>query len=410
MQYSNYYAYNSRSCRSNNPAAKLLSALLAAAGGLCLAAVLLHTAETAASGWSPTETARRCFRYPEEPFIPERQLIGQMLLSRAFFGSDALYFDDGEENTGINDLSLPDRSHISGEETPENPIGDPGSTIDRNSNIYYFDRSILPDGQVALFPYDLSGSPSRGEILLSNTTGYSIDADRLTGNDYPIPVNLSEYSQTAPLVLIIHTHGTESYSPDGAVYCSPSAVQRDSDINNNVVSVGAVMADMLNEAGIPTLHCETMHDLESYTRAYDLAADTIQRYLSEYPSIKYVFDVHRDAIVRSNGDLVRPITVINGKRTAQIMLLVGTNEKGADHPSWETNFTVAAKLQSKLTSTYERFARPINIRGASFNEQFTPGSLLIEIGSAANSLSEAKNAAKYLTYSIIEMIYENAKK
>ena len=167
------------------------------------------------------------------------------------------------------------------------------------------------------------------------------------------------------------------------------------------------MADLLNEAGIPTLHCEIMHDLESYNRSYNLAADTIQRYLSEYPSIQYVFDVHRDAIVKTNGDLVRPITLINGEIAAQIMLLVGTNEQGADHPNWETNFTVAAKLQKKLTTDYNNFARPINIRGASFNEQFTPGSLLIEVGSSGNSLQEAKTAAKYLTYAIIEMITEN---
>ena len=89
------------------------------------------------------------------------------------------------------------------------------------------------------------------------------------------------------------------------------------------------------------------------------------------------------------------------------MLLVGTNEKGADHPEWESNLTIASKLQSKLIQKYKNFARPINIRGASFNEQFTKGSLLIEIGSSGNTLSEAKYAAKLLTYSIIEMIGEN---
>ena len=101
--------------------------------------------------------------------------------------------------------------------------------------------------------------------------------------------------------------------------------------------------------------------------------------------------------------------MINGEIAAQIMLLVGTNEQGADHPDWETNFAIAAELQSRLVSSYKRFARPINIRGASFNEQFTKGSLLIEIGSAANSLEEAQTAAKYLTYSIIDMIKDNAK-
>ena len=104
---------------------------------------------------------------------------------------------------------------------------------------------------------------------------------------------------------------------------------------------------------------------------------------------------------------MKPVSLIDGKVAAQVMLLVGTNEKGADHPDWNENMTVAVNLQDKLTRSYANFARPINIRGASFNEQFTPGSLLIEIGSSGNTLSEAKYAAELLTYSIIDMIKGN---
>lgn len=386
----------------------MLSSLLAILGGLMLIASIFRAAEIGASGWSPTETARRCFNYPDEPFIPDREIAGQMLLSAAFFGNDALYFDDGEENTGIEELVLPEPSHISGEQTPQTPLGELSEPVPDINTLYTYDRSVLSEGEVALLPYDLSGNAALGEVLLSNTTEYEIDIGKHLSDPYPITTDLSNNSKENPLVLIIHTHGTESYSPEGDVSCLPSTSRRSSDTQSNVVAVGAVMAGLLNSAGIPTVHCETMHDLESYTRSYNLAADTIQKYLAEYPSIQYVFDVHRDAIVRTNGDMIRPLTLINGERAAQIMLLVGTNEKGADHPSWHTNFNVAAKIQSKLTASYARFARPINIRGASFNEQFTPGSLLIEIGSAANSLSEAKTAAKYLTYSIIDMIKENA--
>ena len=196
--------------------------------------------------------------------------------------------------------------------------------------------------------------------------------------------------------------------PDGATCQPPESTQRSTDISENIVAVGGVMAELLNEAGIPTIHCEIMHDLESYQNSYNYAADTIQKYLSQYPSIQYVFDVHRDAINRTGGDIVKPVSLIDGRVAAQVMLLVGTNEKGADHPDWNENLTVAVNLQDRLTRSYANFARPINIRGASFNEQFTPGSLLIEIGSSGNTLSEAKYAAELLTYSIIDMIKENS--
>ena len=242
-------------------------------------------------------------------------------------------------------------------------------------------------------------------MLLSNTTSYDIDASEYPDRDYPIKSGITD----SPLVLIVHTHGTESFAPEG-VYSADQNSQRSSDPAKNIVAVGGVMAELLNDAGIPTLHCEIMHDLESYRNSYNLCADTIRKYLAEYPTIEYVFDVHRDAIARQNGDLVKPVCNIDGRLSAQVMLLVGTNEKGADHPDWEDNLTVAAKLQSKLTRKYENFARPINIRGASFNEQFTKGSLLIEIGSSGNTLTEAKNAARLLTYSLIEMIEENQEK
>lgn len=370
----------------------------AALGAFVLALTLTYFAVTTALGWSVTEAARTCFHFPERAVIPEREDIIQMILSAAFFGSDALYFDEGEENTGLTEPYIPP----SDSDTPHRPIGEPQTALEKI--IYKFDRTLVPKGQSPIVPFDLTYGAKVGEILFTNTTPYEVNAEEALAAEYPIKTSLTTHSKGEPLILIIHTHGTESYSPSGAIYTSPSAPQRSADTSENVVSVGRVMAELLNDAGIPTLHIETMHDLNSYPRAYDLAADTVQKYLTEYPSIKYVFDVHRDAIVRSNGDLIRPVTVINGEAVAQVMLLVGTDELGADHASWRDNLSVAVQLQKRLADNYNRFARPINVRGASFNEQFTKGSLLIEVGSAANSLKEAQNAAKYLTYSIIDMI------
>ncbi len=383
----------------------IVPAIFSALGAVVLAILLYRSAELTVSKWSPTVTARECFHFPGNSALPDREDTLQMLLSAAFFGSDALYFDGGEENTGLTEMGAVDPSDISNEEQPQNPIGEPAEI----ENIYHYDRSALPSGELALIPFDLTYGTQKGEVSVSNMTSYNPDIETVLSGEYPIHTSLDEYSAEKPLILIIHTHGTESYSPNGALSVPQNFLHRNSDISQNVVAVGSVMANLLNNAGIPTLHCEIMHDIDSYTRSYNLSADTVQKYLTEHPSIQYVFDVHRDAIVRQNGDLVRPITVINGEISAQVMLLVGTDEMGADHPDWETNFAVAAELQSRLTSSYDRFARPINIRGASFNEQFTRGSLLIEIGSAANSLEEAKTAAKYLTYSIIDMIKDNAK-
>jgi len=385
---------------------RLIPTLLSVTGGILTSSLLAGQLTAAIMRWSPTETARQCFYYPITEPLPDGESISRMLLSAAFFGSDALYFDAGEENTGSDESALPSPSGSTDTDSPETPIGEPAenapSVPSVPSDLYAFDRAAVPANRNALVPMDLTLGAKPGEVLLSDTTKLAPDVDAALAAPYPI----SDPVTDAPLVLIVHTHGTEAFAPEGARWVPKTAIFRSEDTAENIVAVGAVMAEVLNDAGIPTLHCEIMHDRESYQRSYTLAADTIQRYLAEHPSIRYVFDVHRDAIVRTNGDYVRPITSIAGETSAQVMLLVGTDEKGADHPDWFDNFTVAAKLQTRLTAKYERFARPINIRGASFNEQSAPGSLLIEIGSAGNTLVEAKTAAKWLTYELAAMILE----
>ena len=62
------------------------------------------------------------------------------------------------------------------------------------------------------------------------------------------------------------------------------------------------------------------------------------------------------------------------------------------------------KLQLLLLEQYKNIARPINLRSASFNEQYTSGSLLLEIGSCGNTLKEAKLAGRCVARSIAQII------
>ena len=48
--------------------------------------------------------------------------------------------------------------------------------------------------------------------------------------------------------------------------------------------------------------------------------------------------------------------------------------------------------------------RPINIRAASFNAEHATGSILIEIGTCGNTVSEAKNCAVLLATTIANVI------
>lgn len=286
-------------------------------------------------------------------------------------------------------------------------------------SLYTYDPAPPAAGTVSVVPRDLSQAANKTEenagILFSDQTEFHPDGAAFLARDYPIPAMetaalpdafpvFAEAEEEEPLVLIIHTHGTEAYAPDGARTVEEGFAARSQDPEENVVAVGDVLAERLTAAGIPVLHCGTMFDLPSYPAAYSASAAYVKRTVAEHPSIAYVFDVHRDALTDASGRILRPVTAVNGECAAQVMLVVGTDEAGADHHGWRDNLTVAVHLQDKLNALEPTFARPINLRSAGFNAQYAKGSLLLEIGSSGNSLTEAKTAAYYLGGALAALI------
>ena len=112
--------------------------------------------------------------------------------------------------------------------------------------------------------------------------------------------------------------------------------------------------------------------------------------------MKVVIDLHRDAYVYPNGTKLRVEADVNGESCAQVMLVLGTDSMGLYHPYWRTNLSLAAKIQSAADVMYPGMMRPINLRRERFNMHVTKGSLLVEIGSNGNTLTEAKTAAENL--------------
>ena len=269
-------------------------------------------------------------------------------------------------------------------------------TVNRDE-LYYFDKSLVPQGEIAIVPMDMSLA-GYGENYIYNDTSYAPAVASLRNADGVIPkfdyMGTAVYPVGDPIVLVIHTHGTEAYSPDGSIsYKDEGELARSRNIDENVVAVGAVFSETLNENGVRTVHCEIMHDKESYKDSYIRAASTIAEYLAKYPTIQYVIDLHRDSLTSGDGALIRPVTVVDGVPTAQVMCVVGSDYNGAIHPNWQDNLSLALKFRSALNEKYENISRPVYLRGSAYNQQYAPLSMLLEIGASGNSLSEAKNAA-----------------
>ena len=204
-----------------------------------------------------------------------------------------------------------------------------------------------------------------------------------------------------PTVLILHTHATESYTRQGEPYTESSAY-RTLDEGYNMLSVGDALARVLEENGIRVIHDRTLHDYPSYNGSYTHARQAIAGYLAEYPSIRLVLDLHRDASGDPNNQL-RTQATVNGQPSAQLMLVMGTDAAGLSHPGWQTNLALGLKLQLQLEAVAPGITRPINLRGQRFNQDMTPGSLLIEVGAAGNTHPEALLAAQTLGRAIVAL-------
>ena len=207
------------------------------------------------------------------------------------------------------------------------------------------------------------------------------------------PVEISLEAE-GPQILIMHTHGTEAYTMDGTDIYTPSDTSRTTDPNYNVVRVGEEIAGVLTEMGFSVLHDTSLYDYPAFSGAYDRSKAGVERYLAEYPSIRIVLDVHRDALVGENGETYKTLATVDGAETAQVMLVVGSNDTGLEHPRWKENLTLAIRLQGGMNALSPTLARPITIRTNRFNQQLTTGSLLVEVGSHGNTLQEALAAAR----------------
>lgn len=220
----------------------------------------------------------------------------------------------------------------------------------------------------------------------TNADKKKFKVERLLNRDMTMKKTETEDS---PQIMIYHTHASEKF-----------ADSRKGNYDDTVVGVGSVLADILeNIYGYQVYHDTTRYDMIDGSldrnKAYNQAADGIEKALKKYPSIEVIIDLHRDS-----GN--KRVTTINGKKTAQIMLFNGISRNRSGNIGYLYNpnlvGNLAFSLQMKLAAMelYPDFAKPIYIKGYRYNLHYREKSLLIELGTDQNTLEEATNAMEPL--------------
>ena len=254
------------------------------------------------------------------------------------------------------------------------------------------EKTIYPDGT------EVDG------CYVKNYTGLDMDFAALLRE--PLPFQTRSGTEE-PQVLIYHTHTSEGYLDEDVDYYYESFYSRTGNRDYNVVATGEAIAAELRRQHIAVLHDETVHD-STYNGSYDRSAQTVKQLMQAHPSIKVVLDIHRDALGAEDYK-VKTVFEHDGKKGAQIMILSGCdpdNERG--FVNWQHNLNFALKLQHAAERRCPGMTRPLDFGCFAYNEYICDGSLLIEVGTDANTADEAAFAGQMLAQALAEVLSDKS--
>ena len=244
-----------------------------------------------------------------------------------------------------------------------------------------------------------NGNMSFENITLRNTTDVDLDVASLLSAELPFSLDDDHEVQ----VLVYHTHTCERYLTEDNGEYYDDYYPRSTDGELGVMAVGEKLVETLKAHGIGAVHDTTLHDYPSYEGSYARSWETICAYKEKYPSIKVTIDLHRDAMTNDEGVKYKPTFEYDGDKAAQIMIMAGCDSDGG-FDFWDENLIFATQLQKKCEDLYPDMTRPLNFGEYTYNMNFNNGSLLIEVGTDANTVAEAVRSGGFLGEALADLL------
>ena len=201
-----------------------------------------------------------------------------------------------------------------------------------------------------------------------------------------------------PVVYIYNTHQTENYVDN---------TLKDYNIIPNVQMASYLLQGLLEKEHITTIveNGSMSEYLKNnnldYNESYQASRYYLEKALNQYPNLKLIIDLHRDAVKHSSSTIT-----INGKNYAKLMFVVGKNNN-----NYEQNLELSNLLSNKINEKYPSLSRGVltkngtGIRGR-FNQDLSPKIVLIECGGNENTIDEVMNSIVALKEIIKEYLGE----
>ena len=215
----------------------------------------------------------------------------------------------------------------------------------------------------------------------------TIDSSRLNNSLLDLELTL-DTEKEGPQILIYHSHSQEGFV---------DTVEGDD--TTTIVGVGDYLAKLLTETyGYQVIHDRGVYDLVDGVLdrnvAYDYSGAAVEQWLSQYPQIQVIIDLHRDGV-----DGKKFVVQENGRPTANLMFILGMSRTADQqdisylpNPYIKENMAFALQIQERAEIAAPGLMRNIYLMAYRFNLHYRPRSMLLEAGTQLNTLEEEKNA------------------
>lgn len=254
------------------------------------------------------------------------------------------------------------------------------------------------------------------KLIIDNTYTYNSNIlkqaiNYVVDNNNPIKLMNNEYTkylsnveepviteETLPLIYLYNSHQTEEYK--ASTYAEFS-------VNPTVIMNNYILEDIFNKNGYKTIVEENSikeilnNNNWNYTYSYKASRQLLENSIIKYPSLKYFIDIHRDSLPHDKTTIN-----INNKDYAKVIFLIGL-----ENPKYQENLEFTEKINNKMNELYPGLSKGIYKKGGPgvngvYNQDFSPYTILIEIGGYENTTNEVLNTTIAFSKCFMEVINE----
>jgi len=213
--------------------------------------------------------------------------------------------------------------------------------------------------------------------------------------DVKLPeVELADAAITASLlgrenpgnILLYCTHTDESYVPSDGTESEKGG--------GGILDVAEALQNALKERGINAVLDKTLHEPHD-AAAYRRSRATALQLIKQNMPVAAVFDIHRDAVPKTHY-----VAKVDGQYMTKVRIVIGRKNQ-----NYQANKELAYKIKAVADKAYPGLFKDIYIGKGEYNQELSPRSLLLEIGTHENTKEAAMKAAGYLADVIAKAMY-----